>query len=107
MEDVSETEKKQKLKADSLKKKKNKQEEDIDKVISEVRNFSDKDRDSEEAEFWMPPAGERWDFDDGGDRWGSGSESGSETEDANVACASRTTIEDGKDDAKELSKRTK
>lgn len=22
----------------------------------------------------MPPVGERWDFDDGGDRWGSGSE---------------------------------
>ncbi|GFY83100.1 surfeit locus protein 2 [Actinidia rufa] len=97
-------EKKSKPKADSLKKKKKKQEKNVHKVISEVRNPSDKDSDSEEAEFWMPPAGERWDLDDGGDRWGSGSESGSETEDANDACA---TTEDGKDDEKELSKRTK
>ncbi|KNA19331.1 hypothetical protein SOVF_062540 [Spinacia oleracea] len=34
------------------------------------------DSDLEGLEFWMPPAGERWDFDDGGDRWGSDSESG-------------------------------
>ena len=69
-----------------MKKKKKKQEENVHKVISEVRNPSDKDSDSEDPEVWMPPAGERWDFDDGGDRWGSGSESGSETEDANDAC---------------------
>ncbi|GFS31249.1 surfeit locus protein 2 [Actinidia rufa] len=87
-------EKKQKLKADSLKKKKKKEEEDVDKVISEVRNSSDKDRDSEEAEFWMPQAGKRWDFDSGGDR-------GVLVQSQGVSC------EDGKDDAKELSKRTK
>nr|GMD39433.1 surfeit locus protein 2 [Ipomoea batatas] len=39
--------------------------------------------DPEEAEFWMPPVGERWDFDDGGNRWGSGSESEPENDDAN------------------------
>ncbi|KAK4774448.1 hypothetical protein SAY86_009383 [Trapa natans] len=34
----------------------------------------------EDADFWMPPVGERWDFDDGGgDRWGSDAESGDQT----------------------------
>lgn len=75
-----------KKKADGLKKKKKKkqmeEEENVNEVISEVRNPSDKDIDSEEDDFWMPPSGERWDFDDGGDRWGSDSESGPETDDA-------------------------
>ncbi|KAI3931303.1 hypothetical protein MKX01_040220 [Papaver californicum] len=31
---------------------------------------------SEELDFWMPPPGSRWDFDDGKDRWGSDTESG-------------------------------
>lgn len=55
----------------------------VDEIISEVRNLSDQDSDSEEADFWMPPVGERWDLDDGGDRWGSGSESGQESEEVN------------------------
>ncbi|KAE9466440.1 hypothetical protein C3L33_01658, partial [Rhododendron williamsianum] len=72
-------------KKNKKKKKETKQEVDVNKVISEVRNPSDKDSDFEEADFWMPEAGDRWDFDDGGDRWGSGSESEPETEDANGA----------------------
>uniref|UniRef100_A0A5B7BR38 Putative surfeit locus protein 2-like isoform X1 n=1 Tax=Davidia involucrata TaxID=16924 RepID=A0A5B7BR38_DAVIN len=97
-----------KAKADGLKKKKKKHEEDVSQVISEVRRSSDKDNDSEEADFWMPQAGHRWDFDDGGDRWGSGSESEPElepeTEDANGADAA---TEEGNNDAGELSRKTK
>lgn len=93
-------------KADSTKKKKKKKkpEEDVAEGISEVKNSSDKVNGTEEVDFWMPPVGERWDFDDGGDRWASDSESGSETEDANGADAA---TEEGKDDAMEISKRTK
>ncbi|KAL7221125.1 hypothetical protein ACSBR1_023138 [Camellia fascicularis] len=93
-------------KADSTKKKKKKKkpEEDVTEVICEVKNSSDKVNGTEEVDFWMPPVGERWDFDDGGDRWASDSESGSETEDANGADAA---TEEGKDDAMEISKRTK
>lgn len=90
------------------KKKKKKQEEEemevVSEVISEVRNSADKDSDSEEDDFWMPPAGERWDFDDGGDRWGSGTDSDPETDDANEADAAG---EEGDNDAGELSSRTK
>uniref|UniRef100_A0A5B7BJ85 Putative surfeit locus protein 2 n=1 Tax=Davidia involucrata TaxID=16924 RepID=A0A5B7BJ85_DAVIN len=96
-----------KPKADGMKKKKKKQEEeeeDVSKIISEVRKSSDNDSDSQETDFWIPPAGHRWDFDDGGDRWGSGSESGPETEDADVADAA---TEEGNNDAGELSIRTK
>jgi hypothetical protein len=77
------------------KKKKKKQEEEkeeedkeedkdkdkgVDEIISEVRNLSDEGSDSEEGDFWKPPVGQRWDFDDGGDRWGSGSDSGEESD---------------------------
>ncbi|KAF7135180.1 hypothetical protein RHSIM_Rhsim08G0048200 [Rhododendron simsii] len=100
------------LKKKNKKKKKETKEVDVNKVISEVRNPSDMDSDSEEADFWMPEAGDRWDFDDGGDRWGSGSESEPETEDANGAetedaNGADDAIEEGEHSAKELSKRTK
>lgn len=48
------------------KKKKNKEvnsNENVDSI-----NGGDKE---EETDFWMPPIGERWDFDDGKDRWES------------------------------------
>ncbi|XP_009599493.1 uncharacterized protein [Nicotiana tomentosiformis] len=87
------------------KKNKKKETEDASKIISEIRDSSGKNSDSEEdAEFWMPPAGERWDYDDGGDRWGSGSESGPEDDDANVEDGG---IEEDNHDAGELSKRAK
>ncbi|KAK3012805.1 hypothetical protein RJ639_010397 [Escallonia herrerae] len=92
-----------KTKADKLKKKK-KQEQDVSKIISEVRNPSDKESDSEDDDFWMPPVGDRWDFDDGGDRWGSGSEEEPEIEDASAADGAG---EESNNDAKDISKRTK
>ncbi|XP_059642958.1 uncharacterized protein LOC132284841 [Cornus florida] len=83
-----------KPKADGLKKKKkkNKAEENVGKVILEVRKSSDKDSDSEEAEFWIPPMGDPLDLDDEG------------TEHANGADAA---TEEGNGNAGELSKRTK
>lgn len=33
-----------------------------------------------EDTFWMPSVGQRWDCDNGGDRWGSGSDSEHESE---------------------------
>lgn len=67
-------------------KKKEKKGKQVEEIISEVRNSSDKDSDSEEADFWIPPVGERWDFDDGGDRWGSDDEElGQESDEENMA----------------------
>ena len=67
------------------KKKKKKNQNKVEEIISQVRDSSDKDSDLEEIDFWIPPAGERWDFDDGGDRWGSDAESGHESQEENVA----------------------
>ncbi|KAL9236251.1 hypothetical protein vseg_010944 [Gypsophila vaccaria] len=54
-------------------KKKEKEKQQVE-IVSEMRD-APADSDSEENDFWMPPMGERWDFDNGRDRWGSGSES--------------------------------
>ncbi|KAK9117332.1 hypothetical protein Sjap_016279 [Stephania japonica] len=56
------------------------------KAVEEDNNCESNEReecksDSEELEFWVPPVGSRWDFDDGGDRWGSGTESGGSEDD--------------------------
>ncbi|KAI3452492.1 hypothetical protein Pfo_009156 [Paulownia fortunei] len=99
--------KKKKNEDGSLKKKKKieKEEEHIDEIINEVRDSTGKSSDSKnEADFWMPPIGERWDHDDGGDRWGSGSESGPETDDAGEEGSG---AEEAKHEAGELSKQTK
>ncbi|XP_021890369.1 surfeit locus protein 2-like [Carica papaya] len=82
----------------SLKKKK-KKEKKVEEIISEVR---DKASDSEEPEFWMPPLGDRWDFDNGDNRWGSDSKSGQEDGDENG-----TVEEDGSLESEALSARTK
>jgi len=67
---------------DRIKKKKKNKDTTIEEISSEVRKSSD------EEYFWSPPVGDRWDHDDGGDRWGSESESESESvqeiEDGNV-----------------------
>lgn len=66
------------------KKKKKQEEKPVEEIISEMRqSAANEESDSEEADFWMPPAGERWDSDDGGDRWGSASESDRESDEAN------------------------
>ncbi|KAL0014425.1 hypothetical protein SO802_001494 [Lithocarpus litseifolius] len=75
--------KKQKEKKKKKKEKEKEKEKEVEEIISEVRNMSDNDNDAEEDDFWMPPVGDRWDFDDGGDRWGSGSESGQESDEVN------------------------
>lgn len=45
------------------------------------RNHTEKDSDPEEPDFWTPPVGERWDFDDGKDRWESCTASDNDEED--------------------------
>ncbi|EXB37454.1 hypothetical protein L484_002520 [Morus notabilis] len=87
------------------KKKKMQEEKPVEEIISEVRqSAANEESDSEEADFWMPPAGERWDFDDGGDRWGSASESDRESDEANGTDAA---VENGGEESDELSTRTK
>ncbi|KAL8138208.1 hypothetical protein V2J09_004209 [Rumex salicifolius] len=75
-------EKKNKKKKEKKKKKKEKEmgsEKKMEEIVTDVGETPN-DSDIEEAEFWMPPVGERWDFDDGRDRWDSGSESEGEHE---------------------------
>lgn len=87
------------------KKKKNKKKQNkVEEIISQVRDSSDKDSDLEETDFWIPPAGERWDFDDGGDRWGSDAESEHESQEENPA---DDAVEDNGEESKELSTRAK
>ncbi|XVE67828.1 hypothetical protein DITRI_Ditri09bG0019900 [Diplodiscus trichospermus] len=93
----------QKPKKEKNKKNKKKKEKPIEEIISEVRDSAENESDSEEPEFWMPPVGERWDFDDGGDRWGSGSELEESDEENETEVAAE---EDGKE-SEVLSTRTK
>ncbi|CAL0323047.1 unnamed protein product [Lupinus luteus] len=86
------------------KKKKNNKDKKVEEIISEVRKSSNEGSDTEEEDFWIPPVGERWDHDDGEDRWHSNSESEEETkEDVIDAVAD----EDCKEESEELSSRTK
>ncbi|KAJ8749905.1 hypothetical protein K2173_013820 [Erythroxylum novogranatense] len=85
-------------------KKKPKNKKVMEEIISEMRNTSDRDSDSEEADFWMPSVGERWDFDDGGDRWGSDGETAQESDEENRA---GDAVEVSGKESEELSKRTK
>lgn len=80
---------------DSSKKKKKRKDKPVSEVISEVRDVDEKGSDSEEDDdFWMPPVGERWDNDNGGDRWGSCSDSGAESDDAEIEGADSPFIHD-------------
>ncbi|XP_058093730.1 uncharacterized protein LOC131239857 isoform X2 [Magnolia sinica] len=57
------------------------EEPDNNSDIEEPDNNSD----TEEPDFWMPPIGNRWDLDDGNDRWGSCTNLAHETdEDAGI-----------------------
>lgn len=82
----AEMKKKNKQKNKKKKKTKKKKDKRVEEIISEVRKSSNEETDTEEEDFWMPPAGERWDNDDGGDRWcsDSGSESEPEAEEGDV-----------------------
>ncbi|XP_051140226.1 uncharacterized protein LOC127257802 [Andrographis paniculata] len=90
------------------KKKKNKakKEENIDEIINNVRDSAGKSSESDdETEFWMPPVGERWDNDDGGDRWGSDPDS--EPVNDNDDNGGDEGIESDKHEDNDLSNRTK
>ncbi|XP_068334897.1 uncharacterized protein [Pyrus communis] len=99
-------ERKKKKKKKNKKKKNKKKDERVDEIMSEKSKSSDEEGDTEETDFWMPPVGERWDFDEGGDRWGSGSESENEDDEIDGA-VSDGAFEDGDEESEELSKRTK
>ncbi|KAJ0229540.1 Uncharacterized protein HA466_0315630 [Hirschfeldia incana] len=76
---VKEAKKKNKKKKKKDKKKKknkelDKKEESGEDVTDGAEHENGEDAEEKELDFWMPPDGERWDFDDGGDRWGSDSE---------------------------------
>ncbi|XP_020203752.1 protein FAM133A [Cajanus cajan] len=86
-------------------KKKNK-DKGIEEIKSEVRKSSNEDSDTEEEDFWMPPVGDRWDHDDGGDRWGSESESEPEQETEEGDIIDGAADEHCKE-SEELSSRTK
>ncbi|XP_022739642.1 surfeit locus protein 2-like [Durio zibethinus] len=85
------------------KKKKNKKGKTVEEIISEVRDSAENESDSEEPEFWMPSMGERWDFDDGRDRWGSPSK----LEDRDKEKDAEAVAEEGGKESEELSTRTK
>lgn len=90
-------------KVKNKKKKKKEKEKAVEEIISEVRDSAENESESEEPEFWIPPVGDRWDFDDGGDRWGSSSES-DESDDENEPEA---VVEERKKESEELSTRAK
>ncbi|CBI34839.3 unnamed protein product, partial [Vitis vinifera] len=98
----------EKHKKKDKKKKKKKQEKEVDENISEARKSEvdeiDKNSDTEEAEFWMPPVGDRWDSDDGGDRWGSDSDLECDIDEVNGTDGAE---EEHGNESRELSKRTK
>ncbi|VFQ96858.1 unnamed protein product [Cuscuta campestris] len=86
------------------KKKKGKVEKSESVIISEMRDPAGNESDTEEADFWEPPVGERWDCDDGGDRWGSDSEPEPEND---VVDAQDELSEEAAHEARKLSKQTK
>ena len=58
-DDSQKAEKKSKVKDDGLKKKEENRDKTVVEVISEARNVSEKDSESEEEDdFWMPPVGQ-------------------------------------------------
>ncbi|KAF8378210.1 hypothetical protein HHK36_029548 [Tetracentron sinense] len=83
---------------------KKEQKNGVGKIDSRAKKSRDNSNASEELDFWIPPVGSRWDFDDGEDRWGSDSDSELETDEGNVieAADAEGSIESG-----ELSMRTK
>lgn len=82
MEEVDEKPKKtSKQKKDDVNKKQRKEKQkSAAEIVSEVRDSAENDSDVGDADFWIPPIGDRWDFDDGGERWGSDVESGQDSD---------------------------
>lgn len=74
--------KKEKLSHKASKPSKNSIGKDVKRKVSngdsQANESIDKSSDSAEPDFWVPPVGSRWDFDDGTDRWGSSTDSDDE-----------------------------
>lgn len=107
MEEVDEKPKKalKQKKDNSDKKQKKEKQKSAGQIISEVRDSAENGSDTEDADFWMPPAGDRWDFDDGGDRWGSDAESGQDSDEEANGTDGLNEVDDK--DSEEISVRTK
>ncbi|KAE8662902.1 Surfeit locus protein 2, putative isoform 3 [Hibiscus syriacus] len=88
-------------------KKKKKKEKAVEEILSEVRDSAENESDPEEPEFWIPPVGDRWDFDDGGDRWGSGLELDENDDEDEPVLASEDVAKECGKDSEELSTRAK
>ncbi|KAJ4814447.1 Surfeit locus protein 2 (SURF2) [Rhynchospora pubera] len=58
-------------KSDTKNQKKDKKEKNKETYSKDNVDIVDGGDKEEESDFWMPPVGERWDFDDGKDRWES------------------------------------
>ncbi|XP_057720601.1 uncharacterized protein LOC130935063 [Arachis stenosperma] len=99
--------KKDKKKKKKKKKKEKSKEKGVEEIISEVRDPSNEGSSCEEEDFWMPPVGERWDNDDGGDRWGTDSESEQEIEEGERDITDGFPDDEGCRESEELSSRTK
>ncbi|CAN0904065.1 hypothetical protein LINGRAHAP2_LOCUS22871 [Linum grandiflorum] len=93
-DDNEKEEEKKRKKKKKKKKQQQKKAKSVEEIVTEMR---DTPTDSEETDFWIPPVGDRWDFDDGADRWGSDDE-GMEADDA---------VEDVSKESEDLSSRTK
>ncbi|XP_026381483.1 surfeit locus protein 2-like isoform X2 [Papaver somniferum] len=114
-EDEEEVEAKKGVKKDKKKKKKKKKDKKkkgvkkdvpVERVPKDDESPMEDNSESEELDFWIPPPGSRWDFDDGKDRWGSDTESG---QDSDEGVEVGDDIEDEKtgSESSELSMRTK
>ncbi|CAL1358203.1 unnamed protein product [Linum trigynum] len=100
---------KEKKKRKKKKKKKDKKAKTVEEIVTEIRDVpadeESDDSEGEEAEFWMPPKGARWDFDDGYDRWGSDEEA--ELEEDGEGMEAEDAVEDVSKESEDLSCRTK
>ncbi|GJT97981.1 hypothetical protein Tco_1093499 [Tanacetum coccineum] len=104
-----ESSKKKKKKEKKKKKNKKKEEEEkgVSTIVSEIRDPEEKDSDIVEDDFWMPPAGDRWDFDDGKDRWASDSDEDEDEDLVNDDANEEAPTVEESNETHELSKRTK
>ncbi|KAI3970404.1 hypothetical protein MKX01_024051 [Papaver californicum] len=79
-EEEVETKKDKKKKGKKKKKKEVKKDVPVETVPKDDESPMEDNSESEELDFWMPPPGSRWDFDDGKDRWGSDTDSGQDSD---------------------------
>lgn len=107
MEEVDEKPKKtSKQKKDDVNKKQRKEKQkSAAEIVSEVRDSAENHSDVGDADFWIPPIGDRWDFDDGGERWGSDVESGQDSDEEADKTDGLNEVDEN--DSEEISMRTK